>query len=191
MGWSSNRDRLPVRLVTRSFLKSIIDVRSDEHSASLRILRALADPPSSAQPLAPSTALHSLFASLVFTSLIRSSTKCKTAAHAIIPSHLLYPGQAPASGTEDDDEEPPPSLLATLMGSVALALRSRSQARDTIANAAAVAGAAGAEPVGSGELTEWDRVIVGYLSVLCFWCWDDPQSVREVLDEGGALGVVG
>lgn len=61
------------------------------------------------------------------------------------------------------------------MGSVALALRARAQARDQGAKS---------------EVVEWDRVVVGNLIVLSLWCWGSPSSVKEVLDEGGALGVV-
>jgi len=94
---------------------------------------------------------------------------------SIIPSHLSPTNSNPLPSEGNDDDDPPQSLLATLVGSVALALRSRSQVREQ--------GAA-------SELGEWDRVIIAYLSVLCLWCWDNPQGVKEVLVEGGALGVV-
>jgi hypothetical protein len=143
---------------------------SEEISPSLRILRVLAEPPS--LPLSPSAAQRVLFASILFSSLIRSSERCKSVAQSIIPSHL---NSVPPPSEDDDDDDPPQSLLATLVGSIALALRSRSQAREQGATV---------------ELGEWDRVVVAYLSILCLWCWDNPRGVKEVLVEGGALGVV-
>ncbi|KAF9508661.1 hypothetical protein BS47DRAFT_1350130 [Hydnum rufescens UP504] len=146
---------------------------NEEVSPSLRILRVLAEPPT--PPLSPSAAQSTLFASILFSSLIRSSERCKSVGQSIIPSQLSPTDSAPLPSEGNDDDDPPQSLLATLVGSVALALRSRSQAREL--------GAA-------SELGEWDRVIIAYLSVLCLWCWDNPQGVKEVLVEGGALGVV-
>lgn len=40
-----------------------------------------------------------------------------------------------------------------------------------------------------GEARAWDRVIVGYLVLLCLWLWEDQKSVRVFL-EGGGIGVV-
>lgn len=115
-----------------------------------------------------------MFATILLTSLIRSSEKCKKAAQKIVPSnHPTGLGEAAQQGVEDDD--PPQTLLATLVGSVALALRSRSQAK---------------EQGSTEEIVEWDRVIVAYLSLLCIWGWDYPEGVKDVLEEGGALGVV-
>ena len=39
------------------------------------------------------------------------------------------------------------------------------------------------------EAREWDRLIVGYLTLMIQWLWEDPVSVRQFL-EAGALGMV-
>lgn len=89
------------------------------------------------------------------------------------PSYLSPDPQPPS-----DEDDPPQSLLALLVGNIALGLRSRAQARDQ---------EGGASPT---ELTDWNRVVVGYLALLSVWCWDDPAAVKEALEEGGALGAV-
>lgn len=63
------------------------------------------------------------------------------------------------------------------MGSVALATRARALAREQ-------------EGGGVAEVTEWDKVLVSYLSLLSVWCWGWEEGVKEVLEEGGALSVV-
>lgn len=40
------------------------------------------------------------------------------------------------------------------------------------------------------EITEWDRVLVAYLCLVSVWCWDYEKGVKEILEEGGALGLV-
>jgi hypothetical protein len=40
------------------------------------------------------------------------------------------------------------------------------------------------------EITDWDRVLVAYLCLLGVWCWDYDKGVKEILEEGGALGLV-
>ncbi|KAF8342696.1 p115 like vesicle tethering protein [Cantharellus anzutake] len=142
---------------------------SDELSPSLRILHVLGEPPSS--PLSPSAAQRILFSTILFTSLINGSDKCKIAAMEILPSVSL-------SGPEPADEDPPQTFIATVAGSVALAFRAKAQLRDQRS----------AEPV--GEAVEWDRIIVSYLSLLSIWCWDNPTGVKEILEEGGVLGAI-
>lgn len=115
-----------------------------------------------------------MFAAIVFASLINGSDKCKTAAMDIHPTVSLGENISPPS----EDEDPPQTLVATVAGSVALALRARSQLRDQHS------------PEVAGEAVEWDRVVISYLSLLSIWCWDNPEGVREVLEEGGALGSV-
>lgn len=75
---------------------------------------------------------------------------------------------------DDDDDDPPQSLLATILGSFAIATRSRAISREK----------------GDDDLREWDRVVVAYLIVLSAWVWESPISVKQVLEEGGIMGVV-
>lgn len=75
----------------------------------------------------------------------------------------------------EDDDDPPQSLLAHLVGSLALMFRARVIAR---------------EQSSVSEMTDWDRVLVAYLCLLSVWCWDYDKGVKEILEEGGALGLV-
>jgi intracellular protein transport protein USO1 len=70
---------------------------------------------------------------------------------------------------DDDDDDGPQTLLQILNENLTLAFlaRSRSQSADR----------------------ECDRLIVGYLSLLSQWLWEDPSAVREFLNAGG-LGSV-
>ena len=115
-----------------------------------------------------------MFAAIIFASLINGSDKCKTAAIDIHPTLSLTENTTPPS----EDEDPPQTLIATVAGWVALGLRAKSQLRDQHS------------PEAIGEAVEWDRVVASYLSVLSIWCWDNPEGVKEVLEEGGVLGVV-
>ncbi|KDQ20259.1 hypothetical protein BOTBODRAFT_27675 [Botryobasidium botryosum FD-172 SS1] len=139
---------------------------SEEEAArptpSMLILRALTNLPLS--PLTPQGSLRIILASHLFTSLIRSSEPAKSNARGVIP---------PPEYGDDDDQ--PPALLSVLLGSLALSFRSRSLAR---------------EQGHTRETREWDRIIVAYLIILSVWCWESPASVREVLEEGGSLGVL-
>lgn len=133
----------------------------------LALLHALTALPES--PLTQSAAQRTHFACLMFTSLIRHSEQCKEAA-----KDLLLASATANPGAEDDDD-PPPTLVSTLAGSLALSFRPRSLAR---------------EQGHAAEVREWDRVMSGYLALICIWCWESPPTVREVLEEGGALGTV-
>lgn len=131
------------------------------------------------------------FASLLFTHLLRSSPRCKALARSIkpqFPSHMpssatgtggnfFVPADGPApaptpTDVEDEDDDPPQTLLQILAENLSLAFLSRSKT-DT----------------SDLESREWDRLIVGYLSLLCQWLWEDPGAVRDFLNSGG-LGIV-
>jgi hypothetical protein len=103
----------------------------------------------------------------MISSLVRESNECKQAARDL--------GTALPTPEAGDDDEPPPTLIATVAGSLALSFRPRALAREQ------------GKPA---EVREWDRIMVGYLVLLCVWCWESPTSVREVLEEGGALGTL-
>jgi hypothetical protein len=40
------------------------------------------------------------------------------------------------------------------------------------------------------EEANWNRVMVGYLVLLCTWLWDSPKTVKEFLNESSNLQVV-
>lgn len=139
-------------------------------------------------PLSPQSSYRHVFASALFSSILRPSDKAKRIAGGIIPARLFLDANAnntsggsgkstpiPPALVPDDDEDPPQSLLCTLVGSVTLALRSRGQAVEE----GSVAG-----------VMEWDRVLIAYLSLLSVWCWGWEEGVKDVLEEGGALSVV-
>lgn len=73
---------------------------------------------------------------------------------------------------EEEEDEPPSSLLQLLTEHLSLSLLAKSRVVDDVV-----------------EARSWDKVIVGYLMLLCTWLWDDPKSVRIFL-EGGGVGVV-
>jgi len=179
-------------------------VFSDETSASLRIVRVLSEPPPG--PISSVSALRHIFACSLLSSLVRSNEACKRAAHAILPARLFatVPPPAPSPSAHsaspandspapppvvppppaatlkvpekaEDDDDPPQSLLAHLVGSLALMSRARVIAR---------------EQGSVSEMTDWDRVLVAYLCLLSVWCWDYDKGVKEILEEGGALGLV-
>lgn len=147
------------------------------------LVRALADVPQS--PMTPESAHRHQIASLLFTSLIRGSEKCKTLARSIIPNTVAP--LVPASNfveaatlasekhpAEDEDEDPPQALLSALLGNLAMAMRSRSISRER----------------GERDMRDWDRVIVAYLVILSAWAWDSPIAVKDILEEGGIMTVV-
>lgn len=79
---------------------------------------------------------------------------------------------APPSGAapHDDEDDETQTLLQVLAEHLSLALLARTRADER-------------------EAREWDRCVVGILSLLSQWLWDDPRAVKEVL-EAGALSTV-
>ena len=73
---------------------------------------------------------------------------------------------------DEDEDEPPSSLLQLLTEHLSLSMLARSKVEDNVI-----------------EARLWDKVIVGYLVLLCTWLWEDPKGVRIFL-EGGGVGVV-
>ncbi|KAG8967891.1 hypothetical protein FRC05_001856 [Tulasnella sp. 425] len=147
------------------------------------LVRALADIPQS--PMTPESAHRHQIAALLFTSLIRGSEKCKTLARSIIPNTVAP--LAPASNfveaatlasekhpVEDEDDDPPQALLSTLLGNLAMSMRSRSISRER----------------GERDMRDWDRVIVAYLVILSAWAWDSSIAVKDILEEGGIMTVL-
>ncbi|KAJ3575282.1 hypothetical protein NP233_g1210 [Leucocoprinus birnbaumii] len=146
------------------------------------LLHALASAPDTSDVnLAQISSTH--FACLLFAHLLRSSPKAKSSARLIKPGPLqpqanVDAGQffVPADGgppkeapsTEFVDDEPPQTLLQVLSENLSLALLARSR-----------------PDISDRESREWDRISVGYLSLLSQWLWEDPKSVKDFLDAGG------
>jgi len=157
-------------------------------SAARLMHSALSSLPSS--PLGPVTATRLQSACLLFSCLFRgppnhSTTSPKAIARGLgsLPiSAAAGGGQffVPADGgppsslvLEETEDEPPSSLLQLLTEHLSLSMLARGRAGED-----------------EGEARAWDRVIVGYLVLLCVWLWEDQKSVRVFL-EGGGIGVVG
>ncbi|KIK60771.1 hypothetical protein GYMLUDRAFT_200101 [Collybiopsis luxurians FD-317 M1] len=154
------------------------------------LLQALSITPDSSEPLDHVLVSSSHFASLLFSSLLRSSPRCKTLARSIkpqppaasatgsgggsffVPADGLAPPAQPTPADEPDDDDPPQTLLQVLAENLSLAFLSRSR-QDT----------------SDLESREWDRLIVGYLTLLSQWLWEEPAAVREFLNSGG-LGIL-
>lgn len=158
----------------------------------MALLQSLSAPPAS--PLIVSAVQATQFASLLFASLIRSSSRCKQLARNIKPASVLQGNAPPSSGqffvpadgptppsgvaeTVDntDDEDPPQTLLAVLTEHLSLAFLSRTHA---------------ASSETAQETREWDRLIISHLALLSQWLWEDPKAVRDFLENGG-MGMVG
>ncbi|KAJ7592046.1 p115 like vesicle tethering protein [Mycena floridula] len=146
------------------------------------LLIALASAPDTSSPsLDPAVVTSTHLATFLFSHLLRSSPQAKKLALAIMPSSqpaAMSGGQffvpadgAPSAEPEPEDDEQQ-SLLQTLSENLSLAFLERSRA-DT----------------SDRDKREWDRLIVGYLSMLAQWLWEEPASVREFLNAGG-LGVL-
>jgi intracellular protein transport protein USO1 len=162
--------------------------------SSLNLLSALAVLPVS--PLTASASHRTHLATLLFASLLRFSQSAKALAQAVVPTLAVQPPPTPSVGgaffvpadnthapsnagmspeEELDNDDRPQTLLQTLAEHLSLSFLSRSRAIER----------------GDGrEEHEWDRLIVGYLTLLAQWLWENPNAVREFLEAGG-LSVVG
>ncbi|KAH9925704.1 p115 like vesicle tethering protein [Amylocystis lapponica] len=147
------------------------------------LLDALIAPPLT--PLRTTAVTSTHFAALLFAHLLRASPRAKTLARSIVPApaasasaqgSFFVPadGGAPPAPEPDSasDVDEPQSLLQTLSEHLSLAFLARARA-DTP----------------DREAREWDRLLVGYLTLLAQWLWEDARAVREFL-EAGALGVL-
>lgn len=156
-------------------------------SASQLLLTAISTLPAS--PLSPLQATRLQFSALLFACFFHgppnmSSTSPKAIARGLAnsasiaepsSSSFFVPADtngAPPPAEPEEEEEPPSSLLQLLTEHLSLSLLARSR-------------------VGGDEKEgrSWDKVVVGYLVLLCTWLWEDPKSVRIFL-EGGGVGVV-
>jgi len=165
------------------------------------IIQAMISPPGSVVPVTPLlfaliqphaaplrtiavTSTH--FACLLFAHLLRASPRSKQLALSVVPAPAPSSAQAQGSFFVPADGGPPPApaeepeeeadesqtLLQILSENLSLAFLARGRA-DT----------------SELEAREWDRLLVGYLTLLIQWLWEHPRAVREFL-EAGALGVL-
>ncbi|KAJ7478630.1 p115 like vesicle tethering protein [Mycena galericulata] len=148
------------------------------------LLHSLVSPPSTAAALEPAAVNSTHLATLLFSHLLRSSTRAKTLSRSITPPSLTSlndpgsgnffvpadgaPPEEPPAPEADDDDEPPQALLQILSENLSLSSLSRSRA-DT----------------SERESREWDRLVVAYMCLLSQWLWEDPGAVREFLNAGG------
>ena len=147
------------------------------------LLHALASPPNTTTPLDPVNVISTHLATLLFSHLLRSSSRAKASARLVVPGPIQAapsstffvpadgapPNSTPVDEPEDDEAQ---TLLQILSENLSLSLLSRSRANTS-----------------DKDAREWDRYVVGYLCLLSQWLWEDPKSVRDFLDAGG-LGVV-
>ncbi len=145
------------------------------------LLHALSAPPTN--PLDPADVTSTHIAALMFSHLLRGSSRAKSACLVIpiIPpvaeeSSFFVPADgappAPPLEKDNDDDDDSQTLLQNVTENLSLGLLSRSRANTS-----------------DRDAREWDRYVVGYLCLLSQWLWEDPKSVREFLNAGG-LGVV-
>ena len=149
-------------------------------------------------PLNPTQTRSTQFASLLFSSLLRGSTRAKQLARNIQPQLVLPPDVnstggnffVPADGPtvasssvtaqvvhqQDPDDDPPQPLLPLLTEHLSLCLLSRARAVES-------------DEEDERGVREWNKLIVGYLVLLSQWLWEEPGSVREFLENGG-MGMV-
>ncbi|KAG7449889.1 uncharacterized protein BT62DRAFT_963415 [Guyanagaster necrorhizus] len=157
-----------------------------EHPPTTPLLHSLAASPDSTPAIDSARVTGTNFASLLFAHLLRSSPGAKSLARGIVPHLTASPEQGgesgffvpadgaapPAPPPPEADDEPPQTLLQILSENLSLALLSRSHANTS-----------------DRDSREWDRLIVGYLTLLSQWLWDDPTAVKDFLNAGG-LGVL-
>ena len=181
----------PVHHLTQTILTSNFLEPVQSSIASISLLGAIATLPSSPLSRTVSTRIH--LATMLLASLLRSSPPAKSLVRGVVPTLLpqhpmtpapnasfFVPADGPAAGEEpvvektDDEEDRPQTLLQTIAEHLSLAFLSRSKSIER----------------GDGrEEREWDRLIIGYLSLLSQWLWENPVGVREFLEAGG-LSVV-
>lgn len=137
-------------------------------SAGTLLLNALVETPLPGQPFDP---YRPLFACLLMSHLVRNSELAKAAAREIaLPS------------MDDEDEEEGDGLIQVIVGNLMMAAREQAECVNRRAKERPAAGAT--------EESDWTRVMVGYLILLCTWLWDSPKSVKEFLNDSSNIQVV-
>ncbi|KIY69815.1 hypothetical protein CYLTODRAFT_372068 [Cylindrobasidium torrendii FP15055 ss-10] len=170
--------------VKEAIVNAMLTIEGSEPPPATPLLRALVAPHSSSS--AGITSTH--MACILFAHLIRSSPEAKKAARQIIPKVAPIPATpgggsffVPADGAppptpepeEEDDDDDMQTILQILNENLSLAFLSRSHVNNS-----------------DRESREWERLIIGYLTLLSQWLWDDAPSVTEFLNAGGMAVLV-
>jgi hypothetical protein len=145
-------------------------------SAGTLLLNALVETPLPGQPFDP---YRPLFACLLMSHLVRNSEAAKRAAREM----TLPPFD---DADDDDDDEPRDGLIQVIVGNLMMAAREQAECVNRKAKDKPVTASAGS----ATEESDWTRVMVGYLILLCTWLWDSPKSVKEFLNDSSNIQVV-
>lgn len=150
-------------------------------SAGSLLLNAIIETPPPGRPFDP---YRTLFASLLFAHLVRNSEKAKQIARDTV---LPQVDDDPEHAVADDDDEGD-RLMQVIIGNLLMANREQAECVTRAAKEAKTTHAASATAL--AEESDWNRVIVAYLILLCTWLWESPKGVREFLSDGGNIQVV-
>ncbi|GHJ85164.1 hypothetical protein NliqN6_1566 [Naganishia liquefaciens] len=141
-------------------------------SAGTLLLNALVETPLPGQPFDP---YRPLFACLLMAHLVRNSEAAKRAAREMV---------LPSFDDEEDAQEESDGLIQVVVGNLMMAAREQAECVNRRAKD---------QPTAEGSSTEesdWTRVMVGYLILLCTWLWDSPKSVKEFLNDSSNIQVL-
>lgn len=134
-------------------------------SAGTLLLNALVETPIPGQPFDP---YRPLFACLLMAHLVRNSEAAKRAAREMV---------LPSFDDDQDDEQEADGLVQVIVGNLMMAAREQAECVNRRAK-----DQPGAAEGSATEASDWTRVMVGYLILLCTWLWDSPKSVKELHD---------
>ncbi len=153
----------------------------EAQSAGQTLLTALVETPLPGRPFDP---YRPLFACLLLSHLLRNSENAKRIARDI----SFPPVEEDNGSAVADDEGEREGLVQVIVGNLMLAQREQAEC----ANRRAKEGAAmpHLRDQVDEEEANWNRVMVGYLILLCTWLWDSPKTVKEFLNESSNLQVV-
>ncbi|KAJ9098126.1 hypothetical protein QFC21_004455 [Naganishia friedmannii] len=151
-------------------------------SAGSLLLNALIETPLPGQPFDP---YRPLFACLLMAHLVRNSEIAKAAARAItLPSLDDDDESDPAGGEEEKD-----GLIQVIVGNLMTAAREQAEYVNRRAKEG-IKASSSSPSAGETEESDWTRVMVGYLILLCTWLWDSPKSVKEFLNDSSNIQVL-
>ncbi|EMD32978.1 hypothetical protein CERSUDRAFT_118405 [Gelatoporia subvermispora B] len=166
--------------IREAIVQAMVPSDSPDPTPVTPLLHALTTPP--AQPLSAAAVTSTHLAAYLFAHLLRGSPRAKALARSIVPrpsgsgaggSFFVPADGGPAPAPEEPEElDEPQSVLSILSEHLSLALLARARA-DTPEK----------------EAREWDRLLVGYLTLLAQWLWEDPKAVRGFL-EAGAISML-
>ena len=145
-------------------------------SAGTLLLNALVETPLPGQAFDP---YRPLFACLLMAHLVRNSEAAKRAAREmVLPSF-------DDEEDEEEEEEEPAGLVQVIVGNLMMAAREQAECVNRRAK-----DQPGTAEGPATEASDWTRVMVGYLILLCTWLWDSPKSVKEFLNDSSNIQVV-